>query len=365
MTSEEYMRIAIEEAKKGIGFTNPNPLVGAVIVKDGQIISKDYHHKYGEFHAERNAILNCKEDMTGAEIYVTLEPCCHYGKTPPCTQAIIDSGITRVYMGSDDPNPLVAGKGAQILREHGITVETGILKEECDKLNPVFFHYITHKTPYVVMKYAMTSDGKIASCSGKSKWISNEQSRLDVQKSRNKYSGIMVGVNTVIKDNPSLTCRLENGRNPVRIICDSNLRTPLDCNIVKTAKDVPTIIACLESTQNAEAYENYGIKIIRTGEKNGHINLNELMKKLGEEKIDSILLEGGGQLNFSALQSGIVNKVQAYISPKILGGESAPSPVGGTGFDSPDSGIALGSPKVSTIGSDILIEWEVLQCSQE
>lgn len=303
--------------------------------------------------------------MAGAEIYVTLEPCCHYGKTPPCTQAIIDSGIKKVYMGSDDPNPLVAGKGAEILRSHGIEVETGILKEDCDKLNRVFFHYITHKTPYVVMKYAMTADGKIASVSGKSKWISNEQSRHDVQKSRLRYSGIMVGINTVLKDDPMLTCRLENGRNPIRIICDSHLKTPLDSNIVKTAKDVPTIIACLENAGNTQAYEQMGIKIIQTPSDKGHVDLIYLMKKLGEEKIDSILLEGGGELNFSALQSGIVNRIQAYISPKILGGKSAPSPVGGMGFDSPDSGIILCSPEITYFGNDILIEWEVTKCSQE
>lgn len=365
MTKEDYMSVALEEAKKGMGFTNPNPMVGAVIVKDGKIISKDHHRRYGEFHAERNAILKCTEDMAGAEIYVTLEPCCHYGKTPPCTQAIIDSGIKKVYMGSDDPNPLVAGKGAEILRSHGIEVETGILKEDCDKLNRVFFHYITHKTPYVVMKYAMTADGKIASISGKSKWISNEQSRHDVQKSRLKYTGIMVGINTVLKDDPMLTCRLENGRNPIRIICDSHLKTPLDSNIVKTAKDVPTIIACLENAENTQAYEQMRIKIIQTPSDKGHVDLIYLMKKLGEEKIDSILLEGGGELNFSALQSGIVNRIQAYISPKILGGKSAPSPVGGMGFDSPDSGIILCSPEITYFGNDILIEWEVTKCSQE
>lgn len=365
MTKEEYMGIALEEAIKGMGFTNPNPMVGAVIVKDGKIISKDYHRKYGEFHAERNAILKCDKEMTDAEIYVTLEPCCHHGKTPPCTEAIIGSGIKKVYIGSDDPNPLVAGKGAEILRNNGIEVETGVLKEECDRLNCVFFHYITHKTPYTVMKYAMTADGKIASVSGKSKWISNEQSRLNVQKSRLQYSGIMAGVNTVLKDNPMLTCRLENGRNPVRIICDSHLKTPLNSNIVKTAKEVPTIIACLETAENSKAYEQSGIKIIQTPSDKGHVDLKYLMKKLGEEQIDSVLLEGGGELNFSALQSGIVNRIQAYISPKILGGKYAPSPVGGMGFDSPNSGVNLGSPEVTYFGNDILIEWEVDACSQE
>ncbi|MGN1085782.1 MAG: bifunctional diaminohydroxyphosphoribosylaminopyrimidine deaminase/5-amino-6-(5-phosphoribosylamino)uracil reductase RibD [Porcipelethomonas sp.] len=359
MTKEEYMKIALDEAVKGMGFTSPNPMVGAVIVRDGRIISRDYHHRCGEFHAERNAINNCKEDMHGAEIYVTLEPCCHYGKTPPCTEAIIQSGIKKVYYGSDDPNPLVAGKGAEILRNHGIEVESGILKAECDAVNDVFFHYITHKTPFVVMKYAMTADGKIACYNGESKWITGEEARQNVQKSRLRYSAIMVGVGTVLADDPQLTCRLENGRNPVRIICDSRLRTPLDSNIVKTALEVPTIIACLETVENGEEYEKKGVKLLRVGEKDGHIDLAELMKKLGELKIDSILLEGGAQLNYSALQAGIVNKVQAYISPKIFGGKTAPSPVGSEGVSSPAEGFMLKNPRISSFGEDFLIEWEV------
>ncbi len=362
MTAEEYMKIAISEAKKGMGFVNPNPMVGAVIVKDGEIISKDYHHKYGEFHAERNAILKCKENIEGAEIYVTLEPCCHQGKTPPCTQAIIESGIKKVYIGSDDPNPLVAGKGISILRQHGIEVVTGVLKEECDSLNRVFFHYIQTNTPYVVMKYAMTADGKIASYSGKSQWISNEISRQNVQKSRLRYSGIMAGINTVLKDNPMLTCRLENGRNPVRIICDSNLRIPLDCNIMQTAREVPTIVACNmdNDIEKILAVSKRGAEVIPTASTDGHVNLKELMVKLGKRKIDSILLEGGGELNFSALHSGIVNRMQIYISPKILGGKTAPSPVGGLGFDSPDSAVKLGQFNMTAIGEDILIDCEVL-----
>ncbi len=362
MTAEEYMKIALEEAKKGMGFANPNPMVGAVIVKNGEIISKDYHHKYGEFHAERNAILNCKEDMNGAEIYVTLEPCCHHGKTPPCTQAIIESGIKKVYIGSDDPNPLVAGDGIKKLRENGIEVVTGVLKDECDRLNRPFFHYIVKSTPYVVMKYAMTADGKIASYTGKSKWISGEKSRLNVHRDRLRYSGIMVGINTVLKDDPMLTCRIENGRNPIRIICDSSLRIPLECNIMKTAKEIPTIIACTNKIEIAKyrAVQRTGAEIICTSSDDGHVNLKELMEILRERKIDSVLLEGGGELNFSALNSGIVNRVQIYISPKILGGKTAPSPVGGIGFDSPDSAVKLGSVEMTAIGEDILIECEVL-----
>lgn len=365
MTKEEYMKIALGEALKGMGNTSPNPMVGAVIVKNGRIISRDYHHRYGEFHAERNAINNCGEDLNGAEIYVTLEPCCHYGKTPPCTEAIIKSGIKKAYIGSDDPNPIVSGKGAEILRNHGIQVETGILKEECDKINDVFFHYITHKTPFVVMKYAMTADGKIACHTGKSKWITGEEARENVHKSRLRYSGIMVGINTVLKDDPMLTCRLENGRDPIRIICDSNLRTPMESNIVKTAKHIPTMIACLETAENGEAFEEKGIKLIRLRENDHRVDLKELMRRLGEMQIDSILLEGGSTLNYSALKAGIVNKVQAYIAPKIFGGVDAPSPVGGMGVSDPDEGFMLKKPNIRRFGDDILVEWEVEYCSQE
>lgn len=362
MTAENYMKIAVEEAEKGMGFVNPNPMVGAVIVKNDKIISKDYHHKYGESHAERNAIENCREDMTGAELYVTLEPCCHQGKTPPCTEAIIKSGIKKVYIGSDDPNPLVAGKGIEILRSHEIEVVTGVLKEECDKLNKPFFHYITHGTPYVVMKYAMTADGKIASYTGESKWISNELSRRNVQKSRLRYSGIMVGINTVLEDDPRLTCRIENGRNPYRIICDSSLRIPLNCGIMQSARKIPTILACTEKSgvKKPKFFERMGVEVICTSSDQGHVNLKELMSKLGERKIDSILLEGGSELNFSALEKGIVNHIQAYISPKVLGGGTASSPVCGMGFNSPENAVKLSKPEITQFDDDILLEWEVL-----
>ena len=224
MNDTEYMRLALELAKKGCGWTSPNPMVGAVIVKDGQIIGQGWHERYGQPHAERNALASCVVDPEGATMYVTLEPCCHYGKQPPCVNAIIEHKISRVYVGSDDPNALVSGKGYQILRDAGIEVITHVLKEECDSLNPVFFHYIVNKTPYVVMKYAMTMDGKIATYSGKSKWITGEEARAHVMEQRNALTGIMVGSETVIKDDPSLTCRIEGGRNPVRIICDSRFQ---------------------------------------------------------------------------------------------------------------------------------------------
>lgn len=226
MRDRDYMRMALEEAVKGEGWTNPNPMVGAVIVKDGRVIGKGFHERYGRLHAERNAIADCRESMEGATIYVTLEPCCHHGKQPPCTEAIIRERFARVVIGSDDPNPLVAGKGVRILREHGIQVDTGVEKEACDALNPVFFHYIRTGRPYVAMKYAMTADGKIATYTGASKWITGEAARQEVQKARHRYAGIMVGVNTVLADDPMLNCRLPGGHSPVRIICDTHLRTP-------------------------------------------------------------------------------------------------------------------------------------------
>ena len=360
LNENDYMRIAIQEAKKGTGFTSPNPLVGAVVVKDGRIISQDYHHKCGEFHAERNALLNCSENPQGADIFVTLEPCCHKGKTPPCTDIIIEKRIKRVFIGSSDPNPLVAGKGEKILREHGIEVKSGVLKEECDAINEPFFHFITKGTPYVVMKYAMTADGKIATKTGASKWITGESARERVQQDRLKYTGIMVGIGTVLADDPLLTCRLEGGRNPIRIICDSKLRTPFKSNIVKTANEAETIIATLsEDKDKINKYEKYGIKVIRTKEKDGHIDLKNLMQILGEMKIDGILLEGGGELNYSALKSGIVNKVQCYIAPKLFGGEKAKTPVRGEGVEFPSEAVMLEEPKISMLEDDILIEWKV------
>ena len=337
MAPEDYMRIAINEALKGEGWTNPNPMVGAVIVKDGRILSKDYHHKCGEYHAERNAILNCGEDMRGAEIYVTLETCCHYGKTPPCTEIIIQSGIRKVYVGSMDKNPLVAGKGVEMLKAHGIEVVTGVLEEECR-----------------------------ATVTGASKWITGEASRERVQRSRHKYMGIMVGLGTVLADNPSLTCRIAGGRNPIRIICDTRLRTPLDSQVVQTAKNVRTIIAtCVTEKGQIRAFEDMGCQVVVTGEYEGHVDLRELMRILGGRGIDSILLEGGGSLNASALSQGIVQKVESYIAPKLFGGALAKSPVAGDGVSEPDLAYLLKNPIISRIEEDILIEWEVADCSQE
>ncbi len=358
-----YMKQATELAKRGAGFVNPNPLVGAVIVKDGKVIGQGWHAKYGQLHAERNAFasLENQEDAEGATIYVTLEPCCHYGKTPPCTEAIIEHGIKRVVIGSADPNPLVSGKGEQILRSQGIDVESGVLREECDKLNNIFFHYITTKTPYVIMKYAMTADGKIACYTGDSRWITNEKSRLDTHFLRKRCASIMVGIGTVLADNPMLNCRTENPSNPTRIVCDSNLRIPTDCKLVQTAKEIPLIVATVsEDIQKIKQLEQMGVTVLKTTAENSRVNLKELMKKLGEMKIDSLILEGGSELNYSALKSGIVSEVQVYIGNKIFGGAGAKTAVGGTGIAKVAEAVELSVPEAEVLDGDVKLTYRVL-----
>ncbi len=356
---EKYMETALKLAEKGEGKVNPNPMVGAVIVKNGKIISTGYHEKYGGYHAERNAILNCTENLTGAEMYVTLEPCCHYGKTPPCTEIIIKSGIKKVIVGCTDDNPLVENKGIKILRENKIEVITGVLEKECRKLNEIFFYYIKNKTPFVIMKYAMTADGKITASDGNPAEITGEDSLKNVHKTRNRVMGIMAGIGTVLTDNPRLTCRIEDGTNPVRIICDSHLRIPLESNIVKTAENIPTIIASGKNynKNKKKSLENSGINIVETN--SDKTDLKALMRLLGEKGIDSILLEGGETLNYSAIKSGIVNKIQVYIAPKIFGGVSAKTPVGGAGFPVENKNFILRTENIQPIGKDILIEYSV------
>lgn len=362
MTDKYYMKTAIDLAKKGYGYVSPNPVAGAVIVKNGRIIGEGFHEKYGSLHAERNALASCTEDPEGATMYVTLEPCCHYGKQPPCTEAIIDAKLARVVVGTRDPNPLVAGKGINILKEHGISVTEDVLKEECININEIFMHYIQSKTPFVCMKYAMTMDGKIACYTGDSKWVTGETARNHVHHQRHKYTAIMVGIGTVLADDPLLTSRIENGRDPVRIICDTYLRTPPGSQIVKTAAAVPTIIVTCSSDEGRKKdLENSGCRIISQDPLQDSIDLPQLMKTLGEMNIDSILLEGGGTLNWSALESGIVNKVQAYIAPKLFGGMEAKTPVEGAGFASPPEGIHLKTQSISHLGDDILIESEVIK----
>lgn len=357
--SKKFMERAIELAHEGEGFVNPNPLVGAVVVRDGRIIGEGYHARYGTPHAERNALKNCIEDPRGAEMYVTLEPCCHYGKNPPCTEAVIKAGIRKVYVGSADPNPLVAGKGIAQLREAGIEVVENVMREECDAMNAIFFHYITTGRPYVILKTAMSADGKIAAYTGHSQWITNEKSRADVHRMRKRAAAIMVGIGTVLADDPMLNCRCENPSNPIRIVCDTKLRIPFNSKIVRTAKEIPTFIAT--QSQDKELVSKLhmlGVNILHMPTNTYAVDLDYLMRILGRMKIDSVLIEGGAALHTSALKAGIVNRVQMYMAPKIIGQEGI-SAFGPMGVKTVNEAFRLSAPKLTMFDDDILIEYEV------
>ncbi len=359
------MQLAYELAKKGCGGVNPNPLVGAVIVKGDRIIGEGYHEIFGGPHAEVNAFRSANESVEGATMYVTLEPCSHYGKTSPCAQAIIDNKIARVVIGMLDPNPLVSGRGVKLLKEHGIEVESDFLSAELAQMNRVFLKFIQSKKPYVIMKTAMTLDGKIASRTGDSRWVSNEQSRANVHELRNELMGIMVGVDTVIADDPILTTRLvgdKKGRNPIRIVVDSMARIPLDSKILNTTIEAKTIVVVTSSAnkERLKQIDTLGNEVVVVGEKKGRIDLSLLMSILGEKGIDGILLEGGATLNYAALESQIVDEVHAYIAPKIIGGTDAKTPVGGRGIEMMKDAVNLQNIRFENIANDILVIGEVI-----
>ncbi|MDD4715643.1 MAG: bifunctional diaminohydroxyphosphoribosylaminopyrimidine deaminase/5-amino-6-(5-phosphoribosylamino)uracil reductase RibD [Oscillospiraceae bacterium] len=359
-TDETYMLRAVSLAKKGLGFVNPNPLVGAVLVKNGTIIGEGFHSQYGKEHAERQAFQSCLEPAEGATLYVTLEPCCHQGKQPPCTDLIIAHKIAKVVVGSMDPNPLVAGKGILLLRQHGIQVVTGVLKGTCDSLNEIFFHYITTGRPFVILKYAMTADGKIATVTGRSQWITGEGARHHVHETRKRVAAVMVGIGTVLADDPILNCRLEHPQNPVRVVCDSHLRIPLHSKIVQTAKEIPTIVATLSREENRKKQlQDLGVTVLQAEKQNQRIDLMRLMERLGKWNLDSVLLEGGAELNYSALECGIISKAQVYIAPKLFGGALAKSPLGGAGVQTPAEAYLLSQPSVSRLGEDLLLEFKL------
>lgn len=358
---EMYMERALALAARGRGTTTPNPMVGAVIVKDGRVIGEGYHIRAGEGHAEVNAFRNAEEngeDVTGATMYVTLEPCSHYGKTPPCADKIVEKGIGRVVVGALDSNPLVAGRGIEKIRSAGIPAVTGILAEKSIALNEVFMKYIITKRPFVVLKAAMSLDGKIATADGESQWISCETSREEVQRLRHELTGIMVGIGTVLADDPMLNCRIPGGKQPVRIVVDSRLMIPEDSRLVSSAGEYPLIVAALKNCNEAkkQKLEACGVQVLEVGANpEGHVDLNILMDCLGAMQIDSILLEGGGRLTEGALQAGIVDKVQFYIAPMLIGGEGAKTPVEGRGIHVLSKAWHISDWKVETIGDDIKI----------
>lgn len=352
------MKSALRLAKIGKGKVDPNPMVGAVIVKENKVIAKGWHQSYGEAHAEVTAFENAITDVEGATMYVTLEPCSHYGKTPPCADMIIKKKIKRVVVGTLDPNPLVAGQGVKKLVDAGIEVLIGVLEKECRDINRVFMKYIAEKKPFVVMKTAMSLDGKIATKKGESKWITGAKARESVHELRNEMAGIMVGINTVIKDNPQLICRIENGKNPIRIIVDSKLRISIDSKVLENQDIAKTIIATTDQgdIRKKKEIEEKGVKVLVVKSLEGRVDLQDLMSKLAEEKIDSILLEGGATLNFSALEQSIVDKVRIYIAGKIIGGDQSKTPVGGRGIDLLRDAFQLENIKYKSVGKDLLVE---------
>ncbi|WP_350345098.1 bifunctional diaminohydroxyphosphoribosylaminopyrimidine deaminase/5-amino-6-(5-phosphoribosylamino)uracil reductase RibD [Proteinivorax tanatarense] len=353
------MRRALDIAKEGRGQVSPNPLVGAVIVKGNRIIAEGYHEYYGGPHAEINALKNCHENLEDAVMYVTLEPCSHYGKTPPCAEAIVESGIKQVVVAMKDPNPLVAGKGITILKKKGIEVITGVLENEAKKLNEFFIKYILEKKPFVIVKTAMTLDGKIATVSGDSKWITNKLSRAYVHDLRNQVAAIMVGIGTVLNDDPFLTSRLPDGRgaDPHRIVVDSTAQIPLSAKVLNIDSKAKTIIATTEHTDSSKisSLKAKGAEIIVTPNTTGKVDLSYLLSKLGEMKIDSLLIEGGGQLNFSAFNTNNVDKVLSFISPKIIGGKKAITPVAGQGIECINNAVNLTDIDIERFQDDILI----------
>lgn len=356
-----YMKRAIALSKKGIGYTNPNPLVGAVIVKDGKIIGEGYHENVGKNHAEINALNHCNESVKGATMYVTLEPCSHYGKTPPCVDAIIASGIKEVIIGMIDPNPLVAGNGIKALEEQHIRVKYGVCEDEIRELNRIFVKYITTRRPYLLLKTAMTLDGKIATVTGDSKWISGEKSREYVHEIRHQVAAIMVGIGTVLVDNPRLTTRLSNreGIHPIRVIVDTKCSIPIDARVI--SEKGKTIIATTKEApvEKVEALLKRGVTILIVDTRNQKVDLKKLMIKLGEVGIDSVLLEGGSEMNYSALADGIVDEVITFIAPKIVGGQGAKTSIGGKGITHMNNAFGLKDIQIEKMGEDLMVRGKI------
>lgn len=354
---EEMMAQAIAIARNAEGRTSPNPLVGAVIVKDGRVVATGWHRKAGTPHAEVHALNMAGELARGATAYVSLEPCAHYGRTGPCAKALVEAGVSRVVVAMEDPNPKVAGKGIAILREAGIEVQVGVLEQEARELNEVFLKWITTGKPFVALKTAMSLDGKIATAAGESQWITNEVSRHFTHRLRDVYDGILVGINTALKDDPSLTTRLPEyeGKNPVRIVVDSQCRLPAASRLVQDGA-ARTIVAVTEQAaeERVAALEAAGAEVLRAGA-GPQVDMELLMQQLGKLRICSVLVEGGGTVNFALLQAGLVDRVYAFIAPKLLGGRNALTPVEGDGFAELAQAVELEQLTTQDMQGDILI----------
>ena len=356
---KKYMRMALRLAEKARGRTSPNPMVGALVVKGGKVISRGYHRKAGEPHAEAIALKKAGRKAKGATLYVTLEPCSHTDKrTPPCTPLVLQSKVKRVVVSMIDPNPRVSGGGIKTLRKAGIEVVTGVLEAEAKKLNEAYVKYITTGMPFVTLKIAQTLDGKIATASGESKWITGEQAREEGHRLRNSNDAILVGINTVLNDNPSLTTRIPGGRDPIRVIVDSRLRTPLNAKVITQRSSAKTCIATLDTMPKDKLVKllDAGAEILLARGRKGHVDLKYLMKMLGSFGITSVLIEGGAEVNASALKSGIVDKVVMFIAPKLMTGTDSLCSIGGKAPAKLGQAVTLHEVTSSFVGRDMMLE---------
>jgi len=359
---EFYIKKTLRLALKGEGRTSPNPMVGAIVVKNDKIVGKGYHKKAGSIHAEIAAMDDAGRDVEGSTLYINLEPCSHFGQTPPCVDQIISRKIGRVVFSMRDPNPLVSGRGEARMVDAGIETKTGVMESEARILNEVFIKYITTGRPFVILKLALSLDGKIATKTGDSKWITSEQSRLLVHKKRNVVDANMVGVGTVLRDNPKLTTRLPNnrGHDPIRIVVDSLLKIPLKANIFTEKSPAQNIIFTTESSyiERGALYERLPkTKVLVVGASGRNkVSLSQVADRLGSMQVGSLLIEGGAEIGGSSIKDGIVDKVMFFIAPKIIGGRNAPSPVGGDGVTYIKDAIKLHSMSVVRSGADILVE---------
>ena len=355
---EKYMALALELAEKGRGKVEPNPMVGAVLVKNGEIVGKGYHQIFGGAHAEIHAISEGGTNCKGATLYVSMEPCAHYGKTAPCIDAIINAGITKVVAAVIDPNPITSGRGIQKLKEAGIEVMVGVMEMQAKRLNDSFFKLMQKGLPYVIVKWAMSIDGKIATHTGDSKWITSDESRKYVHTIRGQMDGILVGINTVVRDDPLLTCRIEGGRNPKRIVVDSNALLPINSRLLSTINEGEIIVAVNKNAhpKRVEKLEQMKCKIIQTKDINGHVDLKELFQRLGEMKLTNILVEGGSRVITSVIEGHLADRVMVFVAPIIIGGAGAKSPVLGTGINKMNEAVGISEITVKRLSNDIVIE---------
>jgi diaminohydroxyphosphoribosylaminopyrimidine deaminase/5-amino-6-(5-phosphoribosylamino)uracil reductase len=356
---EKYMRMALRLAAKARGRTSPNPMVGAVVVKSGRVISRGYHKKAGEPHAEAIALRKAGDAAKGATLYVTLEPCSHTKKrTPPCSPLVIQSGVKRVVISMIDPNPRVSGGGIRAIKSAGVEVATGILEAEARKLNEAFVKHVTTRTPFVTLKIAQTLDGKIATASGESKWITEEEARREGHRLRGWNDAILVGINTVLKDNPSLTARIPGGRDPVRVIVDSNLRIPLNARVLTQKSEARTVVATLASAQKTKVrqLQGLGAEVLTVKSADGRLDLKDLMRKLGKRDVMSVLIEGGAEINASSLKAGVVDKVVMFIAPTLMTGADSLCSIGGVSPVKLGHALRLHDIAMRFIGRDVMIE---------